>query len=186
MEWLANNESSLSAIAAIIAIVAGVAVVARLIWSRMPGDVKRPAFLSDWRNVGLVVLGVLALILMAVLALGPDSSEQAKDTNSAATGKPSVAVLPLNNISDDPEQAYLADGIAEDVITLLSRNPRFFVIARNSSFTYRGQAVDIRAVGKELGVRYVVEGSLRKIGERLRVTIQLIDTANGQHLWAEQ
>ena len=118
--------------------------------------------------------------------LGPDSSEPAKDTNSAATGKPSVAVLPLNNISDDPEQAYLADGIAEDVITLLSRNPRFFVIARNSSFTYRGQAVDVRKVGEELGVRYVVEGSLRKIGERLRVTIQLIDTANGQHLWAEQ
>ena len=97
-----------------------------------------------------------------------------------------MAVLPLNNISGDPEQEYLADGIAEDVITLLSRNPRFFVIARNSTFAYKGQAPDIRQVGEELGVRYVVEGSLRKIGERLRVTVQLIEAASGQHVWAEQ
>ncbi|MBV1931987.1 MAG: tetratricopeptide repeat protein [Porticoccaceae bacterium] len=122
---------------------------------------------------------------MAVLALGPDSSEQNID-NLATTGKPSVAVLPLDYISDDESQAFLADAIAEDVITLLSRNPRFFVIARNSSFTYKGQAVDIRQVGEELGVRYVVEGSVRKTGEQLRVTVQLIDSTNGQHLWAEQ
>lgn len=192
MEWLANNESSLSAIAAIIAIIAGVAVVVRLAWARMPAkvisQVKRPAFLSDWRNIALLALSFIALLTVLVLAnsglnTGPDS-----DTDAAVgkAGKPSVAVLPLNNISGDPEQEYLADGITEDVITLLSRNPRFFVIARNSSFTYKGKAVDIRQVGAELGVRYVVEGSLRKMGERLRVTVQLIDTSNGQHLWAEQ
>ncbi|RLA39390.1 MAG: hypothetical protein DRR06_19215, partial [Gammaproteobacteria bacterium] len=193
LNWLATQESALSAVAAIIAIIAGLAVVTRLLWTRMPSQVmsqpKRPAFLSDWRNIGLISLGLIALLLMAVLALGPDHSEENSETgidNPGASGKPSVAVLPLNNISGDPEQEYLADGITEDVITLLSRNPRLFVIARNSTFAYKGQSPDIRTVGTELGVRYVVEGSLRKMGERLRVTVQLIDTSNGQHLWAEQ
>ena len=189
LDWLASHESALSAVAAIIAIIAGVAVLVRLMWTRMPGkaigNMKRPAFLADWRNVGLISLALLALLLMAVLALSPDSSRQNSD-DLAVAGKPSVAVLPLKNISGDPEQAYLADGIAEDIITLLSRNPRFFVVARNSSFTYRDKAVDIRKVGKELRVRYVVEGSLRKIGGRLRVSIQLIDTTNGLNMWAEQ
>lgn len=189
LSWLAAHESALSAIAALIAISAGVAVVTRLIWTRMPShvtsQVKRPAFLSDWRNIGLIGLAGVALILALILGLGNGDS----DANSALadlSGKPSVAVLPLNNISDDPEQTYLADGIAEDVITLLSSNPRFFVVARNSSFTYKGKAVDIRQVGEELGVRYVVEGSLRKVGDRLRVNVQLIDTSNGLHLWAEK
>ncbi len=206
LNWLASHESALSAIAALIAILAGVTVGIRLMWARMPDNaissLKRPAFLSNWRNVGLIIVILLALLLIAIFTLGPDSAEQSgaeltttdlTATNKASvtpetniTGKPSVAVLALNNISDDPEQTYLADGIAEDVITLLSRNPRFFVIARNSSFTYRGKAVDIRQVGEELGVRYVVEGSLRKIGDRLRVTIQLIDTDNGRHVWAEK
>ena len=189
MDWLANNESSLSAIAAIIAIIAGLAVVVRLIWTRMPSQVmsqvKRPAFLSDWRNIGLIILALVALLLMAVLALSLNNIGQSVDS-LASTGKPSVAVLPLNNLSNDPEQGYLADGITEDVITLLSRNPRFFVIARNSTFAYKGQSPDIREVGEALGVRYVVEGSLRKIGERLRVTVQLIEASSGQHIWAEQ
>ncbi|MBV1931985.1 MAG: hypothetical protein KUG71_09740 [Porticoccaceae bacterium] len=190
LSWLAAHESALSAIAALIAISAGVAVVTRLIWTRMPSHVmdkvKRPAFLSDWRNIALISLALAGLSLVVIFALSPDSAEQSGGDNLAAMGKPSVAVLPLNNISDDPEQTYLADGIAEDVITLLSSNPRFFVVARNSSFTYKGQAVDIRQVGEELGVRYVVEGSLRKVGERLRVNVQLIDTSNGLHLWAEK
>lgn len=190
LQWLADHETALSAIAALIAIIAGVAVVTRLIWTRMPSHVmdkvKRPAFLSDWRNIALISLTIVALLMVAMFALSPDSADQSGDDNLAVMGKPSVAVLPLNNISDDPEQTYLADGIAEDVITLLSSNPRFFVVARNSSFTYKGQAVDIRQVGEELGVRYVVEGSLRKVGERLRVNVQLIDTSNGLHLWAEK
>ena len=188
--WLAEHESGISAIAALIAIIAGIAVVTRLVWTRMPGEglshLKRPAFLSDWRNIGLICLAVFGLLLLSILTLSNGDSNRSGEASSDISGKPSVAVLPLNNISGDPEQEYLADGITEDVITLLSRNPRFFVIARNSSFTYKSKAVDIRQVGQELGVRYVVEGSLRKMGERLRVTVQLIDTSNGQHLWAEQ
>jgi adenylate cyclase len=186
LEWLANNESSLSAIAAIIAIIAGIAVVTRLVWTRVPGEIKRPAFLSDWRNIGLIGFTGVALILALILGLGNGSSTSDLESASTTSGKPSVAVLPLNNISGDPEQEFLADGIAEDVITLLSRNPNFFVIARNSTFAYKGQSPDIRTVGEELGVRYVVEGSLRKISERVRVTVQLIDTSNGQHIWAEK
>jgi len=89
--------------------------------------------------------------------------------------KPSIAVLPYQNMSSDPEQEFLADGIAEDVITALSRYPSLFIIARNSCFTYKGRAVEIRQVGRELGVRYVLEGSLRKAGNRIRVTAQLVE-----------
>jgi adenylate cyclase len=100
--------------------------------------------------------------------------------------KPSIAVLPFQNMSGDPEQEYFADGIAEDVITMLSKSRGLFVIARNSSFTYKGRAVDVKTVGRELGVRYVLEGSVRKAGNRVRVTGQLIEAATGGHLWAER
>ena len=101
-------------------------------------------------------------------------------------GKPSVAVLPFQNMSGDPEQEYFADGIVEDIITALSRFKSLFVIARNSSFTFKGKAVDIKKVGRELGVRYVLEGSIRKAGGRVRITGQLIDAASGAHLWADK
>jgi adenylate cyclase len=100
--------------------------------------------------------------------------------------KPSIAVLPFVNMSGDPEQEYFADGIAEDIITALSRLPSLFVIARNSSFTYKGRTTDIRAVGRDLGVRYVLEGSLRKGGSRIRVTAQLIEGETSKHVWAER
>jgi len=100
--------------------------------------------------------------------------------------KPSIAVLPFDNMSGDPEQEFFADGIAEDVITALSRFRSLFVIARNSSFTYKGSAVDIAQVARELGVRYVVEGSVRKAGNRVRITAQLIDAISGRHLWADR
>ncbi len=100
--------------------------------------------------------------------------------------KPSIAVLPFANMSGDPEQEYFADGIAEDVITALSRFRSLFVIARNSSFTYKGRAVDITQVARELGVRYVVEGSVRRAGSRVRITAQLIDADTGNHIWAER
>lgn len=99
--------------------------------------------------------------------------------------KPSIAVLPFQNMSDDPEQEYFSDGIVEDIITALSRFRQLFVIARNSSFKYKGQAVDIRQVGRELGVRYVLEGSVRRGGDRVRITAQLIDSSDGSHRWAE-
>jgi TolB-like protein/class 3 adenylate cyclase len=100
--------------------------------------------------------------------------------------KPSIAVLPFANMSGDPEQEYFADGMVEEIITALSRIRWLFVIARNSSFTYKGQAVDVKQVGRELGVRYVLEGSVRKAGNRVRITGQLIDAATGAHLWADR
>jgi len=100
--------------------------------------------------------------------------------------KPSIAVLPFQNMSGDPEQEYFADGMVEEIITALSRIRWLFVIARNSSFTYRGQAVDVKQVGRELGVRYVLEGSVRKGGGRVRITAQLIDAETGTHLWADR
>ena len=104
----------------------------------------------------------------------------------ALPDKPSIAVLPFQNISGDPEQQYFADGMVEDIITALSRKRLLFVIARNSSFTYKGKAVDIKQVGRELGVRYVLEGSVRKSGGRVRITGQLIDAMTGAHLWADK
>jgi adenylate cyclase len=100
--------------------------------------------------------------------------------------KPSIAVLPFANMSSDPEQEYFADGMVEEITTALSRIRWLFVIARNSSFTYKGQAVDIKRVGRELAVRYVLEGSVRKAGDRVRITAQLIDTTSDAHLWAER
>ena len=100
--------------------------------------------------------------------------------------KPSIAVLPFENMSGDPEQEYFADGMVEDIIAGLSRSKSLFVIARHSTFTYKGKAVDIKQVGRELGVRYVLEGSVRKAGNRVRITGQLIDAATGAHLWADR
>jgi adenylate cyclase len=100
--------------------------------------------------------------------------------------KPSIAILPLQNMSGDPEQEYFADGIVEDITTALSRFRSLFVIARNSSFTYKGRSIDIRQVGRELGVRYVLEGSVRRTGGKVRITGQLIDATTGAHLWADR
>ena len=104
----------------------------------------------------------------------------------ALPDKPSIAVLPFQNMSGDPEQEYFADGVVEDIITALSRFKALFVIARNSSFTYKGRAVEVKQVGRELGVRYVLEGSVRKAANRVRITGQLVDAATGGHLWADR
>lgn len=116
-----------------------------------------------------------AAVAGAVTAGKPDTSE-----------RPSIAVLPFTNISGDPEQDYFADGISEDIITALSKLRWFFVIARNSSFVYKGKAVDVKRAARELGVRYVLEGSVRKGGNRLRITAQLIDATTGNHIWADR
>jgi adenylate cyclase len=100
--------------------------------------------------------------------------------------KPSIAVLPFQNMSGDPEQEYFVDGMVEEIITALSRIHWLFVIARNSTFTYKGQSVDVKQVGRELGVRYVLEGSVRKAGTRVRITGQLVDALTGTHLWADR
>jgi TolB-like protein len=123
--------------------------------------------------------------------LGSPGSRSAEPGETSARSlalpdKPSIAVLPFVNLSGDPEQDYFADGMVEDVIAALSRVGWLFVIARNSSFTYKGQAVDVRRIGRELGVRYVLEGSVRRATSRLRITGQLIDATSGGHLWADR
>src|SRR6185436_18949536 len=100
--------------------------------------------------------------------------------------KPSIAVLPFQNLSGDPEQEYFADGMVEEIITALSRFRHLFVIARNSSFTYKGRAVDVKEIGRTLGVRYVLEGSVRKAQARVRIAGQLIEAATGKQLWADR
>jgi TolB-like protein/DNA-binding winged helix-turn-helix (wHTH) protein len=114
------------------------------------------------------------LVNLDMLAHGP-----------ALPDKPSIAVLPFENMSDDPGQDYFADGIVEDITTALCRIRSLFVIARNSSFSYKNRAVDIKQVGRELGVRYVLEGGVRKDAQRVRITAQLVDAASGMHLWAD-
>lgn len=111
---------------------------------------------------------------------------KAPSTALRLPAKPSIAVLPFTNISNDPEQEYFSDGMTEDIITDLAKLSGLFVIARNSSFTYKGQAVKVEQVGQELGVRYVVEGSIRKAGSRVRISAQLIDATTGGHVWAER
>ena len=124
-----------------------------------------------------------------VYRVRPQRTAQAEAVPPAAptlSDKPSIAVLPFQNMSGDPEQEYFADGMVEEIITALSRIRWFFVVARNSSFTYKGQPVDVKQVGRELGVRYVLEGSVRKGGNRVRITAQLIDAETGAHLWADR
>ena len=116
----------------------------------------------------------------------PGALEQGPDGALPLPEKPSIAVLPFENMSGDPEQGFFADGMAEDIITALSRMPWFFVIARNSTFTYKDRAVDVKQIARELGVQYVLEGSVRKSGSRLRITAQLIDAMTGKHVWAER
>jgi TolB-like protein len=125
-------------------------------------------------------------------AQSPDGSGSSAEPDElpahalALPEKPSIATLPFLNLSGDPEQEYFADGVVEDIISALSRIGWLFVIARNSSFTYKGRAVDVKQVGRELGVRYVLEGSVRKAAKRVRITGQLIDATTGAHLWAER
>jgi adenylate cyclase len=117
---------------------------------------------------------------------GPPAGEPPAVQPPVLPEKPSIAVLPFQNLSGDVEQEYFADGIVEDIITALSRNRAFFVISRNTTFTYKGPAVDVAKVARELGVRYVLEGSVRRAGNRVRITAQLIDAASGHHLWADR
>jgi TolB-like protein/Flp pilus assembly protein TadD len=120
------------------------------------------------------------------VATGPVPSAAPERPALPLPDKPSIAVLPFANMSGDPEQEYFADGMVEDITTALSKLRWFFVIARNSAFVYKGRAVDVKQVGRELGVRYVLEGSVRRGGSRLRITAQLVDAVTGNHVWAER
>ncbi len=124
--------------------------------------------------------------LNGATSAGSTAPEEISRSQLSLPDKPSIAVLPFQNLSGDPEQAYFADGVVEDIITALSRVRWLFVIARNSSFTYRDRAVDVKQVAQELGVRYVLEGSVRKASDRIRITGQLIEASTGAHLWADR
>jgi len=153
---------------------------------------KEKARLGHWQKA------VLAAVVVLVVAAGawaiwnfyfrPPAIEPASIEKMAypLPDKPSIAVLPFANMSGDPEQGYFSDGITEEIITALSKVPKLFVIARNSTFTYKGKPVKIKQVAEELGVRYVLEGSIRKSGDKIRISAQLIDALTGHHLWAER
>src|SRR5205814_2797934 len=117
---------------------------------------------------------------------GPEAVTELAVTEHAFAERPSIAVLAFTSMSGDPDQEYFSDGITEDIITELSRFSELLVIARNSSFRYKGQSVDVRQVGRELGARYVLEGSVRRAGDRIRISAQLIDATTGAHRWAER
>jgi TolB-like protein len=122
-----------------------------------------------------------------LVALGTDAVAPRSEAASALAlpDRPSIAVLPFQNMSGDADQEYFADGMVDEIITGLSRIKWLFVIARNSTFTYKGRAVDVKQIGRELGVRYVLEGSVRKAGTRVRISAQMVEAETGMHLWAE-
>jgi adenylate cyclase len=154
---------------------------------------EKKAALRKWQKTALIVVSILILIIAAVaiwkLYLRPTPPLEVASKEKMAfplPDKPSIAVLPFVNMSDDPKQEFFSDGITEEIITALSKVPRLFVIARNSTFTYKGKSVKVKQVSEELGVRYVLEGSVRKEGDKVRITAQLIDAITGHHLWAER
>jgi len=152
---------------------------------------KKPG-LKHWRWAVLAAVVVVAAVIVTIWDFYSCPSPTPEDVTSEEApllelpDKPSIAVLPFANISGDPEQEYFSDGMTEDLITDLSKISGLFVIARNSVFTYKRKAVKVEDVRRELGVRYVLEGSVRKAGDRVRITAQLVDTKTGGHLWAER
>ena len=144
----------------------------------------RPSGTAPARRSLLIVAGLVAVVISGIL-LWRTMRDAAPDALLALPNGPSIAVLPFENLSNDPDQEYFSDGLTEDIITSLSRFQSLFVIARHSTFQYKGRVVDVREVGRELGVRYLLEGSVRQAGERLRVTAQLSDANDGRHLWGE-
>jgi adenylate cyclase len=156
------------------------------------GKEKRPArkglSKAFMAIIAVVVIGGAGILYQFVLRPSPSKVEAASKEKMAfpLPDQPSIAVLPFVNMSEDPKQEFLCDGMTEAIITVLSKVPRMFVIARNSTFTYKGKPVKVKQVSEELGVRYVLEGSLQRSGDRVRITAQLIDALTGDHLWAER
>jgi len=152
---------------------------------------KRPA--PRWPRAALAVVIALGVVAGGVALWKSYRTTPSPPIETASVekmayplpDKPSIAVLPFNNLSGDPGQEYFSDGLTEEIIAALSSVPKLFVIARNSTFTYKGKPVKVQQVAEELGVRYVLEGSVRKAGDRIRITAQLIDALNGRHLWAK-
>ncbi len=154
-------------------------------------DAKRPTLIvtvagEGYKFAAPIAVDALKAASDAGAPVRSDSAHEAPETRLALPDKPSIAVLPFQNMSEDPEQDYFADGMVEELVTGLSRIKWLFVIARNSSFVYKGKAIDVRQVGRELGVRYVLEGGVRKAGGRVRITAQLVEAETGAHLWADK
>jgi adenylate cyclase len=169
--WLSDHEAGISA-------VVGIVVLAGIVFAGVRSVVRRRGEVARERAAG------------ATAEPAPEAETSAPDLDPLTVpgfeGRPAIAVLPFDNLSGDPDQEYFADGVAEDLITCLSGWQLFPVIARNSSFTYKGKAVDVKQVGRELGVRFVVEGSVRRVEDRVRISAQLIDATTGGHVWAEK
>src|SRR5216684_7252613 len=141
-----------------------------------------------WSIAGITLVIAVIVLIQQLSLRGPTTTASIRTTRSPALpfpDKPSIAVLPFTNMSRDREQEYFSDGITDDLITALSRLPDLFVIARTSTFTYKGKAAKVQDIGRELGVAYVLEGSVRKAGDNVRITAQLVDASSGDHLWAE-
>ena len=185
LSWLSDQESALSALAALVVITG---VTLSPLGAGLRGFLSQRELSEDkLRNNDTATLATSSAILAPAVSTESSGTDDPHDTPPPLiTDKPSIAVLPFINMSDDKEKEYLADGMTEDILTGLSCDSRLFVIARNSTFAYKGQSPDIRTVGKELGVRYVLEGSIRPVAKRLRITVQLIETDTGSHVWADK
>ncbi len=153
-----------------------------------PPQKRKTSWLSGYRLILLVVvIGIVAVGIRKIyLSPAPMEVASAERMKYPLPDKPSIAVLPFMNMSEDPKQEFLCDGMTEEIITALTKVPRLFVIARNSTFGYKGKSVNVKQVAEELGVRFVLEGSLRRSGDRLRITVQLIDALSGHYVWAER
>jgi len=203
-EWISEHEGFFSGLVAIAALLGIAGASVRLLWVRARG--LQPSVSKRWRGWaitagGLVTIAVIALVVLnsrqgesepqeALQTSVESNAEVVPQTTNEVTevtdfgARPAIAVLPFDNLSTDPEQAFFADGLAGDLITRLSTWRAFPVIARNSSFQYRGGNLDLKRVSAELGARYLVEGSVRRAGDQIRITAQLIDASTGQHVWA--
>ena len=160
--------------------------ISRTVYDQVHGRLSLD--LEDLGETALKNIAEPVRVYRVEMAAEERQGRQSQAVPAALVGpdKPSIAVLPFENMSGDPDQEYFADGIADDIITALSKFRWFFVTARNSSFTYKGEAVDVKRVARELGVRYVLEGSVRRSGTRVRVNVQFIDATTGHHVWAER
>lgn len=157
-----------------------------------PPDTGSGVESGSYRRLATILIGVAFILLLAGSLFWNQSRNSSEDSVTAetplspASDMPSIAVLPFDNLSDDPAQEYFSDGVSEDIITDLSQIEHLFVIARNSSFSYKGRSTKVQEIGRDLKARYLLEGSVRKDGDRLRITAQLIETASGHHLWARR
>ncbi|MFT4564541.1 MAG: adenylate cyclase [Gammaproteobacteria bacterium] len=181
--WITEHEGFFSGLVAIAALLGILGAAARLLWVRASdlGSGSRPHGRRWMIAAGsLIAIAAIGFVIFSF----PYGESELREV--ARAGSPTIAVLPFTTMSGDTEHEWLSDGMTEDIITLLARSPAMQVIARNSTFQYKGQSVDIRQVGEELGAHFVVEGSVRPVGDRIRVTVQLIDAESGSHVWADK